>query len=249
MCIRDRFIHAWTYKGFSSNGNTFVSEDCTYSSVYAEYLRSLYAILTPTQNTPDQWPPTTAKKVFRLTMIVGEDEKTHNDNIIRMVVKGELNNASLKCTPIELKDILQPIHEDKRRVVLIEGAPGSGKTTLSVYICQQWGVGKLFQEYKIVILVQLRDPEIIFAKGIKDLLPHRNNVMAEKVYDEITSTDGQGVLWVFDGWDEVSSSLPTYHIIRKLIETKLTWKTPLHKSDVIVTSRPISSLALSLIHI
>ena len=80
---------------------------------------------------------------------------------------------------------------------------------------------KLFQVYKIVILVILRDPEVKNATSIIDLLPSRNTRMAEKALEEITNIDGQGVLWVLDGWDEVSGFLPHNHIIRKLIQPEL----------------------------
>ena len=55
-------------------------------------------------------------------------------------------------------------------MILLEGAPGSGKSTLAIHICQKWGKGELFQEFSLIILVQLRIPEIQQAKCIADLL-------------------------------------------------------------------------------
>ena len=42
--------------------------------------------------------------------------------------------------PIQLEDIFNET-EVERIVVLLEGVPGCGKSTLSVYISQQWGEG------------------------------------------------------------------------------------------------------------
>ena len=38
-----------------------------------------------------------------------------------------------------------------RKVVLIEGIAGSGKTTLCWYICTEWAAGRLFEDYKVLI--------------------------------------------------------------------------------------------------
>ena len=175
-------------------------------------------------------------------MIINEQEQIAMKEKRPLFAEVNIDHISSTKILVELCDILsQPIGKGKRRVVLIEGAPGSGKTTLSIHIGQQWGEGKLFQVYKIVILVIMREPEVKNATSIIDLLPCRNRKMAEKALEEITSTDGQGVLWVLDGWDEVSGFLPQNHIIRKLIQPELSAKSPLYKSDVIVTSRPIST--------
>ena len=186
----------------------------------------------------DQWPPSAVDKTFRLTMIASRQEMREKQPVFTEVNFDHIAEAKIS---VELCDILsQPLVRGKRRIVLIEGAPGSGKSTLSIHIGQQWGEGKLFQVYKIVILVILRDPEVKNATSIIDLLPSRNTRMAEKALEEITNIDGQGVLWVLDGWDEVSGFLPHNHIIRKLIQPELYAKSPLYKSDVIITSRPIS---------
>ena len=56
-------------------------------------------------------------------------------------------------------------------MILINGAPGSGKSTLTVHICQKWSRGELFQEFTVVVLVHLRDPAIQKSESIADLLP------------------------------------------------------------------------------
>ena len=57
-------------------------------------------------------------------------------------------------------------------MILIDGASGSGKSTLTIHIYRRWSRGELFQEFTIVILVQLRDPAVQTAQSIANLIPY-----------------------------------------------------------------------------
>ena len=91
-----------------------------------------------------------------------------------MTITGKVGDILHVKEPVELEDILR-IDKKNRKVILIEGSPGSGKSTLSWNICQRWGAGELFQEYEVVILVQLRDPEVQVATTLSHLLPAAQN--------------------------------------------------------------------------
>ena len=168
------------------------------------YLRSLYASLTPTKTSsnPDHWPPMYTHEYFRLAMIKEERIKVGQieDEYIRMTITGKVDDILQKKCPIELQNIFQDsIAKGKRKVVLVEGAPGCGKSTLSVYITQQVSQGQLFTEFAIAILIQLRDPEIQKAKYIANLLPSRDDEMLQQAANNICANDGRGVLFVLDG--------------------------------------------------
>ena len=153
-----------------------------------------------------------------------------------------MDDILLKKSPIELEKLFENI-EGKRKVILINGAPGSGKSTLTVYICQRWSRGELFQEFTILILVQLRDPEVQSAQSIADLIPCRDRETAQQVAKAITDTDGRGILWVMDGWDELPSQLQKKSLLRDIITPSL--HSSITQSSVIVTSHPVSSGELS----
>ena len=144
-----------------------------------------------------------------------------------------------KKVPVELEDIFKKIKEGQRRKVLIEGAPGCGKSTLALHICQQWADGKLFQEYRQIVLVRLREQAVQNAKNITDILPQGNKTMGREVEEELTACNGKEVLFVLDGWDELPKSAPGRLIIRNILEN-----THLYDSSVIITSRPTSSASL-----
>ena len=128
--------------------------------------------------------------------------------------------------------------DSERNLILIEGGPGSGKTTLSVYICQSWGRGELFQEFTIVVLVQLRDPAVQSARAIADLLPCENKEMSAQVARAITEINGRGTLWILDGWDELPQSLCEESFLSDIFASQ--YRYPITQSSVIVTSRPDS---------
>ena len=209
-------------------------------SSYRTYLQSRYRTMVSISST--QWPPVQTMKVFKLAMIQKEriQRGRINDDFIRMSITGKVDDILQHKTPIDIENIFTNCG-DKRRFVLIEGAPGSGKSTLALHICQEWAKGKLFQEYDIVILVRLKDPHIREAKTVADLLPCADEAMAKEAETAMKAQFGRGVLWVLDGWDELPSDLP---IIRKLILPETFRESPLHQSTVIVTSRPLSSAEL-----
>ena len=209
---------------------------------YGSYLKKQYVeVLFTQQVSANKWLPSPTQKTFNLAIIRKEKIQRGrvDDEFIRKTIRGRVDHILLEKSPTELKDIFKNI-EGERKVILIDGAPGSGKSTLTVHICQQWGRGELFNEFTVVILVQLRDPELQRAESFVDLLPAENHETAEQAAAEIMAVKGRGILWILDGWDELPSHLLKESIFSKLINPKRQ-ENPLSKTAVIVTSRPISS--------
>ena len=147
-----------------------------YNSVYKQYLDYLYASLDNKQRSSDQWPPSVTKKFFRLAMIKSATVRKGyiESSFIEMTITGKVDDILQEKYPIQLEDIFKKTERqrklakenvDQRKVILLEGAPGCGKSTLSVYICQQWEKGQLFGQFKLVIFVRLRDPAVKKCKG------------------------------------------------------------------------------------
>ena len=162
-----------------------------------------------------------------------------DDDFVRQkTITGKMDGVLQHKVQINLEDIFKDIGNDEQKKVLMEGAPGCGKSTLSLHICQQWECGKLLQEYKLAILIQLRDLVVQNAQRVADLLPRQNDRVGQDIEVEITD-NGKGVLFVLDGWDELPKTAPGYPIILSLIKGK-----QFHECSIIITSRPTSSTIL-----
>lgn len=209
---------------------------------YTKYLKSLYRAKTLTSSCDDDhWPPPVTDKVFRLAMIMAEQVQRRQikNDFVRKSITGKVDDILRIKVPIELRDIFIKINHGKRKTVLIEGGPGCGKSTLSLHICHNWSDNQLFKEYHGVILVRLRESIVQNAKRIADVLPRRDENMAYNIEKEMNARDGEGFLFVFDGWDELPESAPGRSIIMDILKGA-----KLHKSAAIITSRPTSSMSL-----
>ena len=240
----EKFLNALSEAKLSLPGNvveTLWSEyyDSVYEQ-YLDYLKYLYASLDKKQTTSNQWPPSATKKFFRLAMIkTATVRRGHiDDSFVQVTITGKVDDILQEKSPIQLEDIFNET-EGQRKVVLLEGVPGCGKSTLSVYICQQWEKGKLFNQFQLIIFIRLRDPAVQKARSLADLLPCPDTKTAQQIAARMLANNCQDVLFVLDGWDELPPDLQkNFH---QLIQPKLPLSNPLCESTVIVTSRPISS--------
>ena len=124
--------------------------------------------------------------------------------------------------------------------LLIEGAPGGGKSTLALHYCNQWAqYASFIDRFEVVVLVYLRDQAIQNATTLADILPARTLEMSQIVASQIKDCDGNSVLFIFDGWDEFPSCLQKKSQVLTIIQQP--HKLSLHQSTVLITSRPVSS--------
>ena len=121
----------------------------------------------------------------------------------------------------------------KKKIVMIEGGPGMGKTTLAINICKCWTKDELLQSYDAVILLTLRNPEIQASKTIGDLLLIPSDKIKDSVLEEIIQSHGERICFILEGLDELPN-----HLQDSPLFTKLTEK--LSKCMLIYTCRPSS---------
>ncbi len=212
--------------------------------LFADYLRMTYGIQIPGFIT-FQWRPPPTRKVFNLTMIHSQEtirRRLPTEELTRLMLRGSVSKVMEGETSVQLQKLFN-LDSARRKVILIEGAPGAGKSTLAWDVCQKWKTQELFhKEFKVVIYVQLRDPDVQSAISLADLLPTDSEETRRDVAARIKACYGKGVLFVLDGWDEYKPGLRKGSLFEKLICNPQDIR--LHHSTLLITSRPIASGAL-----
>ena len=150
-----------------------------------------------------------------------------------------------KVNEVRLSNIFVSSHKASRKFVLIEGPPGSGKTTLTWHALQEWAEGKLFQQFSLLIPISLSnaDPTVLNAMCLADIIPHEIKDMRENVAKAIAERNGKGVCFFIDSWDEAPMSFQQNSYLYRLIMGGV-GKKNLPRCSIVVTSRPVASAGI-----
>ena len=202
-----------------------------------DYLRKVYTFLSPTSHDSGKvWYPRC--DYIKLALVEGKALKTqHDEKHFDIALTGQIELAMRKGkkVPIELKDIFSKC-KGARRLVVIEGPPGIGKSTLIIHICHNWEKRNLFSQFKWVIRVPLRDEAIQNASCLADIIPARSREEAEAFAKVIVESLGSEGLLLFDGWDEHSHRTT---FLADLVENPLEFGLDL--CTIVVTTRPVAA--------
>ena len=127
--------------------------------------------------------------------------------------------------------------DGKRKVTLIEGDPGSGKTTLTIQVCKRWAKGELLAE-EFLILMPLRCYEL--ATNTNDLFDvfEKLGCPVPGMKEYAQQNNGEGLVLILDGWDELPDQLQAESLFSDIVFSK---NSVFFYSTIIVTSRPSCS--------
>ena len=222
----------------------------------------------------DTWPPEHLKEYTPLVLLHHEDEctikhittitKALHTGAISDVVSASSNEPIAKCPKLhnhdklgealkaskattDISEILAPLEvSDKAQTILIEGAPGIGKTILLKHIAYSWAEQGMLQKYKLVLLVYLRDP-IVQKMSIPEQLfqyfckPFGSNAanITMTCSECFLENNGKTLTLLLDGYDEMPEELKGNSLIADILNRQV-----LPYCGLVVSSRPHASVLL-----
>ena len=143
----------------------------------------------------------------------------------------------------EIAEILAPleINEDPA-FILIEGAPGIGKSVLLKEISYRWANKELLQKFELVLLVYLRDPSLQQIVSVSDLLQlfciedDNATQIASACAQYLIANSGKTLTLLLDGYDEYPEHLRESSLVSKILKRQV-----LPLCGLVVSSRPHAS--------
>ena len=151
-------------------------------------------------------------------------------------INGAIDGIVNEKQPLKLSELGQLMDGSLARCVLVQGAPGIGKTTMAHELCRQWVNGEVLKEYSLLLLLKLRDRSVQKANNVADLFCHSNPSIPPVVASIVEQENGNGTAFLLDGYDELPQEMQKNSIFAQLIKKDI-----LSKACVIVTSRPSAS--------
>ena len=134
----------------------------------------------------DKFPPTPSKVFLKLALVKKESaSREEADKFTRLTLRGDIDQILQAKEPIELDDILKA--DDKVHLVVVEGAPGIGKSTLAWELCRQWPTLESLNRFSLVVLLRLREEEVQSATDISHLFPCGDDPGLMYVYKFLTN--------------------------------------------------------------
>ena len=196
------------------------------------------------------WPPSLGGQYIRLALIYQERSLSHHRSkgVIKQQIdytRGDFDKILEYKTSIELSAAFDKVlceggSEIGPLKMLIDGAPGVGKTTLTINVSRMWAKGELLERFWLVLLLHLRERAISKAKTVDDFFYHEDSELQHDIVKFVKERSGDGVLIIFDGFDELSlCERAERSLFLDVCRGKI-----LPKCAVVITSRPYASRSL-----
>ena len=225
------------YSCCASNGSeTVCSDEVNLMVIYPpekEHLIKLYSLME-SEVPKDSWPPEGNSTFINLVLI----KQSPISRCLYYTVRGDMDDILESKEVVEYEEVFKEYREGA--LVLVEGRPGSGKTTLVHKVTRDWATGrKVLQGAKIVFLITLR--LLNFSKKDQSLLEvlevfYGFDVLRKSVEHDLQECGGKGACFIIDGLDEYQQKEVRESVIHQLIDKKC-----LPFSMVIVASRPVAT--------
>ena len=204
-------------------------------SHYHTYLKYVYGNSPISPDT--KWPPSPGREFISLAVVEG---RSCRDEYIKHTLQGNVKQVLHSRREISIEQILEPVKGQKKlRLILIEGAPGIGKSMLAWELCRKWEELSCMQQYSLVVLLRLREEKVQRISEVSHLFISYESKHKKSLVDEVSESQGSGVLFILDGFYELPKTLQKKCFLLDLIKGSV-----LPASTVLVTSRPSATAEL-----
>ena len=220
-----------------SNGSeTVCSDEINLMVIYPpekEHLIKLYSLME-SEVPKDSWPPVGNSTFINLVLI----KQSPISRCDYYTVRGDMDDILESKEVVKYEEVFREYREGA--LVLVEGRPGSGKTTLVHKVSRDWATGrKVLQGAKMVFLITLR--LLNFSgrdRSLLDLLMEffDGEGLRKNIEHDLQECEGKGACFIIDGLDEYQHKNKKESVIYQLI-----YKKCLRFSMVIVASRPVAT--------
>ena len=212
----------------SHGSEQLITSKVTVTVIYPPEKKCLINLYKALDEIPqDSWPLVCTNSFVDLALI-----KSSKVIECRFFIEREMEDILEKREKVEYMDAFGKY--ERNALVLVEGRPGSGKTTLAHKIAKDWANGKVLQNVCLVLLISLRKDQEI-SEIFKTFFQSQSEVFQRKLEE----TSGDGICFILDGYDEYNPRHGDKSVINQLIQ-----KTYLPLAMVIVTSRPVATVTL-----
>ena len=204
---------------------------------FTSYLKAVY----DRQKFPNygKWPPCSSIQFINLACIEKDKiSKKKSDEFTKASIHGNIDDIVKEKHPIKYQQIAKLDDGSWPKLILVEGAPGVGKSTFAWKLCRKWSKGKIWSQYKLVVLLRLRDKRVREAKTLYDLIYYDDPNERKLIVKEIVELQGKETLLLFEGYDELPAQLQRDEesVVLEIISGSC-----LPKSTILVTSRHSAS--------
>ena len=177
-----------------------------------------------------------------VTMVTGEQSAIKHTRVDSREQFHKMLDTSRATKEIE--EILAPLENNtKSAFILIEGAPGIGKSVLLKEIAYKWGDNKqLLKNYELVLLVFLRDPSLRQVSSVGNLLrlfckgDENATQIVSACAQYLLENGGKTLTLLLDGYDEYPRDLQEASLIADILKRQV-----LPLCGLVVSSRPHAS--------
>ena len=128
-----------------------------------------------------------------------------NKEVILLRLHNNVDLINKHYSAVDMADIGKCEELYSPDCILVQGAPGVGKSAFAWELSRKWAKGEVLKNWSLVILVQLEDKTVREAKSLQDFIYHPDSTVRKEVCLYLKKKKGSGkTLFILDGYDLLS---------------------------------------------